>query len=476
MLGAWLQKDGFAPRIIDQTAERNTPEEVAARILEQDPLLVGFSCLTPAMPAVEKVAGLLRCAGVTAPVVLGNTHAVVFAADLLARGVADYVVFGEGEATLADLARTLYEGKRPVGMPGVICLDESGNVVRGPERELIAPDDLPFPAWDLIDIRLYPESPMISLKDYAVPLQMSRGCDHRCVFCAQDRIHRRFRHRSVETVVDEIEHNVSRYGLHHFGFVDSYFPYTVEKGHEFCDELERRGLAGKIVWITETRVDKVNEKLLRRMKRCGCRLVMYGFESGSRDVLARLGKGQALEQARQAASATKAAGVYMVGLFMIGNPGETKEQCLETFRFARELDCEFVKFNVVVPLPGSRLYEKFVEDHGRVEDPHQFTSWYDWSDPAAGGMPDFAISEMSNRELSRLQKRGMIGYYLRPCMIWKHLRGDVVSLPNLVLGGEVLLSLAAGMALAGASGMLSRAAALGRGMKGFARRRNGSAA
>jgi len=244
------------------------------------------------------------------------------------------------------------------------------------------------------------------------------------------------RFRDLEKVADEMEYFADTLRVGYFGFSDAYFPWDEDSGLRFCRIIIRRGLHKKVRWCTETRVDKVTPRLLRAMKEAGAHLIMYGIEVGSREVLERLNKHTTLEQARFAVRETAKAGIFSQGLFILGLPGETPATCRQTIDFAKELNCDIVKFNLAVPYPGSR----FFEEHGKnliKESPEKFTSWADWTH--LGGGLVYAPQGMSGDALRYFQRKGMMEYYARPGVIIKNLSRGTITLRNLIFGGAWLL-------------------------------------
>jgi radical SAM superfamily enzyme YgiQ (UPF0313 family) len=223
-----------------------------------------------------------------------------------------------------------------------------------------------------------------------------------------------------------------------FGFSDAYFPFDEASGLKFCDLVKRRRLHNKIRWCTETRVDKVTGKLLIAMKEAGAHLVMYGIEVGNSKILDSLNKGTTLEQARIALKETRRAGVLSMGLFMLGLPGETAITCRDTVNFAKELDCDIVKFNIATPYPGSRFFQDHVSS-GSLNKPEMFTSWYDWLN--SSGELVYVPEGMTSSDLRNIQRKGMLDFYLRPKVIIRHLLRHTISYRNILYGGIWLVSL-----------------------------------
>lgn len=448
-LAAHLEAHGHAVDIIDQYCDGQDAPDLARQILAREPGLVGFSCLTPNMSAVLAAVGeLRRRSGGRVPVVFGNTHAAVFSERILRENEADYVVLGEGEEPLLGLVQALERGELPEGVAGVGFRQPDGRAVIQPvAKPTVRLDEVAWADWSKLDLSRYTNHPMIAMSGVTLPIQGSRGCAYSCTFCAQDQIFPTVRQRSPASICDELEHNIERFGVTNYGFIDAYFPLSVKKGHAFLDELERRGLHTVITWVTETRVDKVDRELLARMAAAGCRLIMYGIEFGSDEALAATKKHAETSQAVKAVRWTHEVGILTLGLYVIGMPGENEASVRRTLAFARELGTDIAKFNIAVPLPGSQF---FVEVFGDELDSLDYDAFHSWFNPMASGRGLVWTPEgLSGAQLVRLQRRGMLRYYLRPRHVVQVLRRRAIQPQDMVMGGVALVADAAKLWLGG---------------------------
>lgn len=441
-LAGTLEQDGVEVLLIDQIPRRLSNQDLARLLEREKPDVIGISLLTTTVSNVLEMVKLLRSHVPTAKIVMGNHHASLFADDLLKNGVADIIVRGEGEITLSKTIKALSTGKELGGIKGISYLKD-GEVVHNPNRPPVKDlDSLAYPAWHLVDLfdRKYMELPLIGVYSTPVPIMASRGCPFSCVFCSQDTQYKKVRLRKVSNVVDEIERHVDNYGFKWFGFNDAYFPWTKRQGFEFADELIRRGLHKRVRWITESRVDMVDDELMAKLRESGLSVIFFGFESGNQRVLDLAGKRTTLAQAEIAAKAARNAGVTVMGFFMLGLPGDTKESCWDTINFAIKLDCDFAKFAMTVPYPGSKLYDdiKHRIDSSQFD---KFTSWYNW----ASGDEELLIDPdgLSAKELLAIQRAGMLKFYARPTQVYRHLTGGTLSARHMSYGAYVLLEGAA---------------------------------
>jgi len=321
----------------------------------------------------------------------------------------DYIARGEGEHTMRELVNSLQKGKIPHDVPGLVFYDE-GNLVKTPEREVVEDiDTLPFPSHELAPPGAYLPSPTFYNRLPHTNIIGARGCPYHCIFCHTDR-HTRM--RSASNIADEVEWLVKNQGVKDIAFWDDTFTLSEERALQFCDELINRGL--DVDWAVNARVDRVSEKLLRRMKEAGCWRILYGIESGVQKNLDILKKGTRVDQIRYAVNLTSRLGMEAYGTFMFGIPGETFEEGLETIDFACSIDLDYAVFVNLTPLPGSEVYERLLD--GGIK-PAKFTK-----DRFNFKNVSFVPEGMTEDQIRFLIQEGHRRFYLRPGLVWKKIR------------------------------------------------------
>ena len=319
----------------------------------------------------------------------------------------DSVVIGEGEKTVPDLIARVENGESLAGVAGVAFRDESGAIVKNEERPLIEDlDSIPIPRRELLgDFEKY-ESPPGSYKQKPIAIVMtSRGCKARCIYCFQMKGERRIRFRSVENVVQEIEELINRYGFREIRFLDETFTADRERALEILRQLREKKL--KFSFYVSSRVNTVDYELLREMKKAGCWAVLFGAESGVQKNLNTMKKGINLDQTRAAVKAAKKAGLKVYTPFIIGIPGETYEEALQTIDFAIELDPHYANFHSMTPFPGTELYEN-IEKYGTMSSD---TDDYTFEGAA------FVPYTMTREQIDELRTIGFRKFYSRPKFI-----------------------------------------------------------
>ncbi|MDD3345579.1 MAG: radical SAM protein [Candidatus Omnitrophica bacterium] len=438
-IAAVLEKNGIRVQIVDQVAEGLKEDSLLEIVKVMKPDVVGFSCLTAAMDTVVSLSAAIKALDRDIKIVLGNIHASVFAEVLLKKRVGDVVIHGEGDYTMLELVSRFEKGKGLEGMNGIAFMSNGSLYNNAKVIEVGDLDALPYPAYHLLDLKKYREVPLAGIYNkIAITISASRGCPFNCVFCSQNRIHGRPRYRKIESIIDEMEFMHERYNAKFFGFTDAFFPFSTRHGIEFCDALIKRGLHKKVKWVVETMVDFVTRDLAEKMKEAGLYMLEFGFESGSQKVLDRLGKNTDLEYSKKIMRITRKLGILTLGLFMIGLPGETVSDCDKTIQFAKELDCDFVKFNIATPYPGSKLFESYKDEVASLRNFSAVSSWYDWF---CNSDREFCtVGSIGADVLRNIQRKAMFSFYFRPSKIAKSILKRRISLKFMFFGALTLLT------------------------------------
>jgi len=417
-VAAALERAGDSVIFYDDQLEKGNRKKFFDRVRREAPDVVGFSVVTPMAQGVFQLAAELRSFDPTIKIMMGNIHADLFGSRILEKGLADYIVHGEGEETTPELIRAIQE-KRNLETVSGISFREDGKVVRTEPRAHIEDlDAVPFPAWHLFPTEKYEIFNFASVKKPGALILGSRGCPYQCNFCCLKIMGTRRRKRSPANIAEESEWLHEQFGYRQVSFTDPIFPLTKKEGLSFSQEMMARGLHKKAVWITETRVDLVDLELLQAMQESGLRRIMYGFETGSAGGLTAIKKHATLQAARNAVEVTRRAGIQIIGFFMLGVPEETHQSVNETIEFARSLDIDFAKFTVFSPFPGTKIYEEFISQ-GTIPDTDQWERFTNY--PSQKNPPIYLPKDLSLKDIIRYQRRALLRFYLRPRIVLRHL-------------------------------------------------------
>lgn len=356
LAGVLLQHD-VEVRVVDGCREGR--DAITAALAEFMPELVGITCLTPGRFRAIEVASLSKEISGDIPVVLGGAHATIMHRQMMEHyPELDYVVLGEGEQTLLELV----QGLPPAEIKGLVYRQDGVILKTGPRSNTENLDDIPFPAWHLLDLSLYSGwgegkcNGILLSEAVRISVVFSRGCTGHCDFCSTWWIWKGWRHRSAQNMADELEFLYRSQGIRHFCFADDAMTVDRLATIELCDEIIRRKLV--IAFHITTRTDCVDEEMLLKLKQAGCYMVAFGIETGSPGLLKAMGKENDIENSIKAVSLCKKVKIKVTALLIVGNVGETEQTVRETRDLLRLMAPDIVGCTGSLwILPGTRLYQ-----------------------------------------------------------------------------------------------------------------------
>jgi radical SAM superfamily enzyme YgiQ (UPF0313 family) len=348
-LAAVVEGEGHKVKIIDAFALGMDWREFEAEVKKEKADLVGIGGMTPTVD--NTLRAIKICRPYTATLVMGGPHLSVHQQEFFRDcPEVDFGIVGEGEMAFSGLVKRLEEGKAPWEVPGLVSAEK-----RNPPGKFISDlDSVPFPARHLLPNQAYHYALWPGKKITTVIT--SRGCPYQCIFCDKSIFGSKWRARSSQNVLDEIEQIVKDFKIYSIILYDDLFTLNKQRVIEICQGILDRGL--RIEWKCEGRVDRVDAEMLGWMKKAGCSLIAYGVESGNQEGLDYLRKKTTLSQIRQAFELTHKAGIRPMAYFILGIPVETFEQGLQTVEFARELKPEYAQFSILSPYKGTKLYDE----------------------------------------------------------------------------------------------------------------------
>ena len=418
-IAAVLREAKHTVILLDPENQDMTYDDVASLIQKERPDIVGITSATANFGNAIKLARIAKQAG-DPLVVFGGIHATSLPDEVLTKyPEIDIVVVGEGEITMRELCDAMDSGRRVdyASIAGLAFRNDSGQIEKSPPRPLnMDLDSLPLPARDLLPLEKYGvQINMITMKGINATMISSRGCPSYCTFCAAHIVTGRvYRPRSTESVVDEMEYLVRKYNTKFIQFYDDTFTINYKRTVDVCNSIIKRGL--KVKWFAHARVNTVDEDLFRLMKRAGCTHVSFGIESGNQTILNNIKKGTTLDQSRKAVRASMQAGLKTSITCMVGNPGETSETIKDTINFAVELNPDVAVFTVLVPLPGTEVYNKY---RGVLFDTS--LDWEDYRTVVLSNKLALKSKTLTNEMLIESIHTAWKRFYLRPSYLIRQL-------------------------------------------------------
>jgi radical SAM superfamily enzyme YgiQ (UPF0313 family) len=317
------------------------------------PDLIGFSTVSGCYPLTIRLAEECSVLLPNATIIFGGPQATVTDVDTMsAFPFVDFVLRGEADDTFPALLRAFAVGSQVNQIPGLTFRD-SGRIRRNPAAAAILDlDKTPLPAYDLI--------PCTRELD-ALALEIGRGCPYACTFCStNDFFRRRFRLKSPEKVLDEMNRLHEAMGVKIFDLVHDMFTVDRKRVVAFCETMIGAGSPYK--WSCSARTDSVDSELLQLMKQAGCHDIFFGIETGSKRMQRVIDKDLDLGVARQVLRECSDLGIHATASLIIGYPQETREDLRDTVEFfASVLVMPWVdpQFNVLSPLAGTPITNEY---------------------------------------------------------------------------------------------------------------------
>jgi anaerobic magnesium-protoporphyrin IX monomethyl ester cyclase len=383
---------------------------------------------------------------VTAPTLRNDMHGVFLAKALGARTIAlgthvtpltletmrpfpalDFILRGEPEMTLRELVDTLEDREpsdprvakmlaetslkdaleqtsdSPLASIAGLAWRDHGEIVLNPDRPFIPNlDDLPVPLHHMLPLD---KQRMPMIKGPFTFIVTSRGCPAGCKFCIKHVSYQTsVRVRSPQLILEELK-VLSDLGIHNVHMYADLFTVNRQQVVDLCHLILQSGL--KVNWTCNSRVDYVDEEMLKLMGQAGCWYISWGIESANELILKRIRKGYRKEQAFKALKWSKAAGINNWGYFIIGLPGETEESIQETIAYAKQLPLDIALFHIAAPYPGTPFFYEVVENGW-------FRPGTNWEEVDMDQSTVLDYADLPAERLEYWQKRATREWSLRP--------------------------------------------------------------
>jgi len=415
-----IKRAGFKFEILDLDAKRLSDEEFEEYIRKTEFDVVALGCIVTGYKYVKKLAEVIRKHKKDVPIIAGNSVVTSIPEILLTKTMVDIGVMGEGDITIIELLMAI-ENKTPLENVKGIVFKKEGKVVFTPEREVIPNlDDLPFIDYELFDMKTYLDKfkycasepyPMpFELLKY-LPLNTARGCPYSCTFCYHVFRNKRFRTRSVEHIVKEIQYLQKKYGVNYIGFSDELSLYSREQANNFADCFLKENIG--VFWVANCRAGLFREtdlELALKLKKAGCVSLGYSLESASQEILKAMNKKISVQDFVIQTDLLHKAGISPVTSLVIGYPQETEDTLKHTFDCC--YDCNiYPSAGYLLPQPGTPMYDCAIKA-GKIQDEEEYLlNMGDRQDFRINltGMKQERIEELVRHHLKRIANKMRLG-------------------------------------------------------------------
>lgn len=411
-LSSYLRKNGIEVKIIDALKENLELKSVVKIILKEKPDVVGITCLTAFYIEVCKLSRVLKKHNYK--VIIGGVHPTFLPYRTLRESKADFIVCGEGEKALLQILKSNFKPKNIIGVYSQKNIKKVKNTPFPQKAEAFMNlNQLPFPDWEQMNPNTYPKAPHGAIvKNFPIGIIMTtRGCPYMCSFCASRKFYdQSIRFRSIPNVIGEIKYLVNNFAIKEVHFEDDNLTLKRDHIEKLCRTLIKNKI--DISWACPNgiRADRVDEKLLRLMKKAGCYLVAFGIESANPRILRNIHKLETIETIKKAISITNKVGIQSQGFFIFGLPGETKETIEESIQFAKKSKLSRAQFIILDIIPGSELWYTL---KGKFKPNWKKNSYKE---------PEWLPKGLTKRDLMDAQTRAIREFYLRPITLIRFLK------------------------------------------------------
>lgn len=347
-----LFRAGYHVSILDMLLNDIRPEEVGIYVQNENPDIVGISMnFTSTANVCYEIAENIKKIGIR-HIFVGGNHATFTYQEAIRNSNIDYVVRYQGEQTVLELVEIIrtekwFELNRCKGL----VYENDGKIIVNEKRKNTDINEREIPAWHLLDIYKYKE-------DSRWSLNTSQGCPCACAFCSTTAFNNKMYFMTVKNIIKLLKkiQRIEGGKQINISFSDDAFTCHKQRVIELCNWIIKNNM--KVLWACSTRVDLVNEELLRLMYNAGCRAVLFGIESCSNETLQKVGKKINIEQAERAVLLAKEAGMRVKEMFILGLPYETKETTRLIEKFIIKTKPDEVRFGMLSMYPGTPIWNE----------------------------------------------------------------------------------------------------------------------
>ncbi len=406
-IAAVLEGAGHDVKYLDYSAEHYTVGDTALALgrYREKFDFIGLTATTPLIDNALVIAEQAKEIFPDVKIVLGGTHPSIMPTEAMSNSAVDFVVMGEGEETMLELVNG-----HEVSQISGLCYKQNGQIIKNSLRPLIPDlDTIPPPAYHLLPMDKYHPSVGFYKRLPSMVLLATRGCSGQCTFC-YNAFKGRIRKRPARKIIEEIKVLQRDYGIKEIAFVDDTFTLFKDVVKDFCDIIEKEKI--DVTWSCFTRADKIDEDLLRAMKRAGCHSILFGVESADEQILKNIKKGISLSKSVEAVKLARQVGIETRVSFMIGNQGETEETIKKTIDFAIKLDPDEVQFNIATAYPGTELFA-WAKERGYMKS-------FNWSDYTMSNVV-FELPGLDKAKMQFYYELAHRKFYFRPKIILRRL-------------------------------------------------------
>lgn len=382
------------------------------------PDIIGITAFSMEAEQAHQIAHKAKEIYPSTIVVIGGPYASSEPHSAIEDKAVDFAVNGEGEVVFSRLLDTLESGGQYDDIGGLFFRRNGETVFTEPGEVVENLDDIPFPAWDMIDLEEYfkPSASKrrltnpIQMKKRGIPVVSTRGCPFNCTYC-HNIFGRKLRKRSPENVIAELKWLKESIGVEEIEYIDDVFNLDLKRAKRIMDLMMEEKLNLKFSFPNGLRADCMDEELIDKMKEAGCYRVNYAIESGAERLQKQMKKNLKLERAMEIINYTAKKNISIGGFFMLGFQDETEEEMKRTIDFALKSRCHTASFFILTPFPGTEMYQQAIDAGFDME-----AIYSDYGAVSAN------ISKVPSDRILKMRRDAFRRFYFNPRRIWSIFR------------------------------------------------------
>lgn len=449
------QQNNHDIRIFDTRFYKNYLKNIQTLIKEFSPDVVGISALTLEAPRMFQIANIIKSRYTDIPIIVGGPHATSAPEEVISNYDIDIAVIGEGEGTFTEVLDALsgirvlngingicFRNNNTILLPfieanhvlinknsfnayadnNVVAVNDKAttNIVKTKGRAYIENlDALPFPAWNTIELDKYASHASMSnvgIRPYMV-MFTSRGCPFHCTYC-HNIFGKKFRARSVENVIREMEILITRYRINDFEIIDDISNFDKERLKAICNEIIRKDLKVRLSFPNGVRTDLLDEETIHLLKKAGTAEISIAVETASPRLQKLIKKNLNLEKVKHIINIAANDRIFLRGFFMFGFPTETVDELKATIDFACKSKLHIALFFILNPFKDTEIISQIIHSGRKLDDIH--LGDFDYM-----AMP-LNISDIPDKKFHMLYTQAYLRFYANPIRILRILRDKPV--------------------------------------------------
>ena len=410
--------------ICDARFKEYSFDKIEGIIREARPDLLGVTSFSMESKEAHEIARRAKKNFPQMPVILGGPYATSDYAQALADQNFDVAVIGEAEKSFHQFVAALDNGPGGSGSSWTtvreLAYRKNGAIVKTDMREYVEDlDELPYPAWDMINLEEYFQRRgtrkrtafnQHQMKRRVLSIFTTRGCPYRCTYC-HNLFGKKLRKRSVENVIGELKLMKEKFGVEEVEIIDDIFNLDLDRAKQIFRRIIAEKLDFKFSFPNGLRTDRLDEEILDLFKRGGVYRLVFAIESGTPRVQKLIKKNLDLEKAQRNIALAAKRGFSLGGFFMMGFLDETEDEIWNTINFALQSKLQTAAFFIVTPFPNTEIWQE-AQNLGL-----NLSADYEHYQKVSAN-----ISQVPSQRLAQLRKLAFRRFYLNPRRLWSFMR------------------------------------------------------